>query len=224
MKKVFISLAIAVMALGFSIQAEAELQTIGTATYEGADYNLIYDNDINLTWLDYTNYREVWAGQNSWAAGLNTGGVLTYNFNAGVSMSWSDDWRLPILLDEESCNIGYCANSEMTHLYYTGLGNVDWPDEGYDLFNTGDFQNLKSDAFYWLGTDFVVTGDWANSAAWLFYTGGGEITYDELGYNYFAIAVRPGELVVVPEPISSTLFIVGGVVLGLRLVRKKINI
>ncbi|MHC4182601.1 MAG: hypothetical protein ACYSR0_04565, partial [Planctomycetota bacterium] len=94
-----LSIVLLVMVLVFSIQAQAALQTIGTATYGGSDYNLIYDNDKQITWLDYSKALNTWDNQVGWASGLNTGGVLTYNLNAGVSMNWSDVWRLPTTVD-----------------------------------------------------------------------------------------------------------------------------
>ena len=47
------------------------------------DYNLIYEDDQGLVWLDYTRDYDNWGNQVNWAAGLNDAGVLTYNLNAG---------------------------------------------------------------------------------------------------------------------------------------------
>ena len=45
MKKVIVLLVLMVM--GYSIQAQGTQITIGTATYIGSDYNLIWDDDNN---------------------------------------------------------------------------------------------------------------------------------------------------------------------------------
>ena len=45
MKKVIVLLVLMVM--GYSIQAQGTQITIETATYSGADYNLIWDDDNN---------------------------------------------------------------------------------------------------------------------------------------------------------------------------------
>ena len=209
---IFLMVIVTIIALN----AEANLQTIGTATYNSTDYNLIYDTDLNITWLDYTNAANSWDNQVSWASGLNTGGVLTYNFNSGVSMNWSGDWRLPTSLNQDGsgpCGGYNCTGSEMGHLYYSELGN----SAGYGGFtNTGDFANLQT-VDYWSGTEDTTRADWS----WLFLASNGEqFSY----YKYLdsdAIAVRSGQLAVVPEPISSTLFIVGGATLGFRQFRKK---
>jgi len=47
--------------------ASANLITIGQATYGGSNYNLIYDNDSSLVWLDYSNQSEEWShGPQAW--------------------------------------------------------------------------------------------------------------------------------------------------------------
>lgn len=109
----------------------ASLTTIGTATYEGDNYNLIYDDVSFITWLDYTEGSNTWANQISWADSLNGPGVLNYNLNANiVTSSWDDNdpWRLPYL------------------------------NEMQDLSNTGSFSNIVS-GYYWSQT-FPYAG-WA---------------------------------------------------------------
>ena len=72
------------------------LTVIGTATYEGASRNLIYDADSPfgpITWLDYTSWGGIggagdWQSSVDWAASLNGSGVITYNLNSGVEMNW----------------------------------------------------------------------------------------------------------------------------------------
>ena len=47
-------LLLSVSVLLFFGVANANLITIGTANYLGSDYNLIYEDDQGLVWLDYT--------------------------------------------------------------------------------------------------------------------------------------------------------------------------
>ena len=126
----------------------ANLVTIGTATYFGLDYKLIWDDDNNgksVVWLDYSHQEDTWASQNDWAALLS--GDLTINLYPGYCVAWDDPtWRLPasknshytpydpsIFGYEGDPNndgiynyiIGYnLANSEFGHLYYEELGNI----------------------------------------------------------------------------------------------------
>jgi hypothetical protein len=50
--------------------AGATLTTIGTATYGGSDYNLIYEDDQLLVWLDLTKDEDTWENQLNWASEL----------------------------------------------------------------------------------------------------------------------------------------------------------
>ena len=138
MKKKFS--AVLVTGLFFLIMvglAQAALTTIGTATYGGSDYNLIYDDDDTghggggLVWLDYSNPPANWTDQKDWAAGLDLG--LTYNIDSAYIVTWNDTaWRLPDTIDgtyDYSCDGattgGYnITTSEMGHLYYTELENL----------------------------------------------------------------------------------------------------
>lgn len=228
MKKI-IFFILFVIVLGFSLQANAALTTIGQAQYGGQNYNLIWDNDSpfgSIVWLDYSNNWNTWQNQMNWAAGLNSGGVLTYNIDPLYSVTWNDDWRLPATVNEIS---GYnITSSEMGHLFYTELGNVGVYDINgnptgcggsppYCLTNTGDFQNL-------IAIQYWSTLSSNPSYAWTFNFRYGlqEGTY--AGATTFALAVRPGDVAVVPEPISSILFVTGGMLLaGRRYLRKKRN-
>lgn len=93
MKKTLTTLSTGLVLIGMTGTAHASLATIGTASYEGSSYNLIWDNDNNgksLVWLDYSNPVATWDNQMAWAAGMNTTGVLTYAINPGYTVTFAD--------------------------------------------------------------------------------------------------------------------------------------
>ncbi|MCP4270311.1 MAG: PEP-CTERM sorting domain-containing protein [Candidatus Brocadiaceae bacterium] len=242
MKKVIV--LVVLMVMGYSIQAQGGLITIGTATYSGIGYNLIWDDDNNgnsVVWLDYTSTEYYdWQNQTAWAAGL--GSQLTINLNPGYTITWDDDeWRLPTTLDGQwvlshdgTTPWGYnITSSEMGHLYYTELGNVGaWgttgnPQGGYGLINTEGFQNLNS-SIYWSGTERASK---TTSAYCFDFSLGSQISFPKdwdfsgrLRNDGSAIAIRSGNVAAVPEPGTVTLMglgMVGMVFYGIRRRRQR---
>ncbi|MBI4698912.1 MAG: DUF1566 domain-containing protein [Nitrospirae bacterium] len=178
-----------------------------------------YDSDLGITWYDFRNAANTWQNQVNWASGLSV------NFGGTVY----DDWRLPTTFQPDpNCaehapfppyeGYGYnCSSSEMGHLFYTELLNT----PGGPPVKTGDFQALQANApsqGFWSGTEYIPGGNYG----WVFYFNSGGQAGSAKSSNYYGLAVREGNVVAAPEPISSILFFTGGTLLaGRRFLRKK---
>ena len=201
----------------YSAPADASLQVIGTATYGGSSYNLIYVDSSpfgSIVYLDYSMNSANWSSQVAWASSLNNAGVMTYNLNTGYSMNWSGGWRLSSMVDgpvvngsDGSTTSGYnITTSELGYLFYTELRNKGALDVngnaqvGFGLTNVGPFANLQS-SMYWSGTD----SSQYQSSAWYISTYFGAQGVNGEAGPLLALAVRPGHLVVNhPPTISGT--------------------
>jgi len=193
--------------------AAGDLITIGKASYNSRDYNLVYEGDQGLIWLDYTSGMGVgWDYYKKWALELNASGVLTYNLNPGVKVTWNGDWRMPNTVDgkriwgyDGTTTAGFnITTSEMGHLFYKTLGNKGcydvkgkikpgWiHDAAWGLKNKGPFINLYADT-YWSDTEYEAYTE----LAWAFNFSTGAQTntiFKHQGIRVIAMAVRPGRI------------------------------
>lgn len=177
---------------------------------------LIYDDALNITWLQDANYAKTsgydddglmsWVNANSWASSLVYGGY--------------SDWRLPV--SDTTCYrgdvVGKCTSSEMGNLYQMTLGNVSAYESGatgYGLKNVGPFENLYEGHGYWSMTEF--TGNQPTDYAFYFHFAGGGQAYSGKASLHYAWAVRDGDVTqvsTVPAPSAFILLLTGLGLLG----------
>lgn len=233
-KKILAGLATGVFIVGMVGMANASLTIIGTASYGGSDYNLIWDDDNNgnsVIWLDYTNGAVNWTAQNAWAAGLDS--ALTYNIDSAYTVAWDGGpaWRLGSTVDggsvwgyDGTTTAGYnITSSEMGHLFYEEFGNLGYKDTsgavqaGWGLQNTGDFENLIAD-WYWSGTEY---GNYS-LYAWAFNFNNGAQFGDSKSESGYGLALRAGE-VTSAVPLPGAVWLLGSGLAGLVGLRRKRN-
>jgi hypothetical protein len=198
---------------------------------------LIYDPDLNITWLQNANYG---AGSLYDDGFSTTDGRMTF----ASAVVWADqlvfagysNWRLPTVTDTglAGCDFSYSgtdcgynvntATGEIAHLYFDELGNKAFYDTagvgqqaGNGLTNAGPFTNLQSN-IYWSGTEYAAD----TSRAWSFYTDRGAQSTDDKPLNIFAWAVADGDVFASTVPIPPALWLFGSGLLGLiGIARKK---
>jgi len=201
--------------LGLAAPAEATLIDRGGG--------LIYDDDLNVTWLQDANYAatdlsdarvsQIIANVGSVASHALTASDFIKDIDGNYTgamtwwgaMAWVEeltfggfnDWRLPITNQPDpSCSFQTSGQ---------GFGFGCTGSEMGHLFNVEDvsfaapdpFLNLQSSR-YWSGTEFINP-----SLTFTFFFGGsnaGGQSVDGKGNNGFAWAVRAGDVATVPEP------------------------
>lgn len=198
---------------------------------------LLYDDVLNVTWLQDANYAKTsgydndglmdWNAANTWAANLTF-----YDSVRNVNYS---DWRLAsnspvnganwnyIFADNGSTDVGYnitSPHSEMGYMYYVNLGLKGFlSSSGIAQSDYGIFGNGKTYGQNNLGPVKNLQGFsyWSGTAAsqnpapnaWRFYTDKGNQRSSYQGNSSFAWAVRPGDVAAVPEPESYVLLMAG---------------
>ena len=209
---------------------------------------MLYDNVLNVTWLQDANYAKTSGydadgkmnrdAANTWAANLS--------FHDSVRNVDYSDWRLAAIAPagadwsygqsyDGSTDIGYNITSpasELAYMYYVNLGlkgyysPADAVQLDFGVFgngttggqaNVGLVDNLQSSA-YWSGTVHAL---YPASYAWGFYTDYGLQGVTVQRNEFYAWAVRPGDVAAVPEPETYAMLLAGLGLLGMVAKRRR---
>jgi hypothetical protein len=211
----------ATVVLFFSGMANASLEVIGTASYLGNDYNLIYEDDSiygGLVWLDYTSSPKAnWTNQKAWAAGLGADLTVTLDPGYTTDIDWSTGWRLPSAGDSPIDDFND-TTSEMGHLYYVSLGKT----AGGPLGDQSPFSELIADlvADAYITETLAMSMPWAGfDLVWNFrFTNGDQAQGADIA-EYWALGVHPGDVSAVPVP--GAVWLLGSGLLGLIGIRRR---
>lgn len=187
---------------------------------------MIYDDILNVTWLQDANYANTISYITSGGRDVtSTGGKMTWDeaveWSGQLSYGGYSDWRLPDVKPVNGTNFQINVSfdgstdfgehitspqSELSYMYFVNLGNDSVHDTSGNLLgcgsadscltNTGLFTNLIPDN-YWFGVEVDITP----AFAWSFNTQHGiQTLFDGKPNEFHAWAVHAGDIATVPLP------------------------
>ena len=197
---------------------------IANATLIDRGSGLIYDSELNVTWMQDAQYALTSgvsdSGKLDWQTAIDWAANLSY-YDSARDTYW-DGWRLPSTVNSPS-SLGYDVtglSSELAFMYYINLGYA--PNYSHDRWdpapssdNYNPFLNLQSRG-YWSGTESDFEG-----RSWMlhFHFGSQEIT-SGYGDPQLVWLLRDGDVATsVPEPAGAALM--GIALISLHCVRRR---
>ena len=225
-----------------ALLAGLSLSGAAQATLIDRGGGLIYDNTLNVTWLQNANLA---ATDTFGVSGILPDGTMTWNtaiqwigaMNTADYLGYSN-WRLPTTapINGSAFNYSYSYNgttdhgynisapgtayagatgSEMAYLFFNELGNKAFYDTSGNPYQAG-YGVTNAGPF----KNLQSNGYWSDaeyapdtSVAWGFYTDSGFQGYNGKTGSIYALAVRPGDVAAVPLPGAA--WLLGSGLLGL---------
>jgi len=168
----------------------------------------IYDDVLNITWTQDANINglDTWDNQMAWADSLSL-------YDSVRDVTWND-WRLAsmdvngdnMIINCSSATETECRDNEYGYLFEQyGVSSI-----APDLF-------LNVQHYYWSGTEYQ-----ANSSGAHTYIKDGVLSLNNTGiksFDWYAWAVRDGDVAAVPVPAAVWLF--GSALIGLAGIKRK---
>jgi hypothetical protein len=208
----------------FTVSAQAALYDRGNG--------LIYDDVLNITWMQDANYAQTSGYAAANAVGYGTDNHILADGRMGweAANTWADqlsyggfdDWRLPSAGNAPASGPNI-TTGELGHMFYNNLGNT----AGSSILGnvsftdatpgggTESFLNVQSYGYYWYGEEYASNDE----IAWAFYAGIGLQTAYYKRVSNYSWAVRAGDVSTVPVPAAAWLF--GTALLGLVGVKRR---
>jgi hypothetical protein len=206
---------------------------------------MLYDNVLNVTWLQDANYAKTsgynttgkmdWNTATTWAANLVYGGFSDWRLATNTPVSGGSSFNATYSVDGSTDN-GYnitSPHSELAYMYNVNLGlkglfnTTGAAQSNFGIFgngtsggqnNVGLVNNLQSFA-YWSGAEYSP----GSGTAWDFATSdGSQYIGSPKSLQFYAWAVRPGDVAAVPVP--GALWLFGSGLVGLLGFRRRGNI
>lgn len=186
--------------------------TLATATLVDRGGGLIYDSDLNITWLQDANY--------SMTSGVDSNGDMTWqqsiDWVESLVFAGYDDWRLPkTALIDSSCTNSiiaegfHCTGSELGYMFWKNLSMLGPGPISTSLDpDLNLFVNLNN-VVYWSQT----ASQFDNDLAYVMNYGNGDqgetAKIQRTSKSRYAWAVRDGDVATIPEPTALVLLAFG---------------
>jgi hypothetical protein len=221
--------------LTLALIASAAVTGTAQASLVDRGSGMLYDNVLNVTWLQDANYAKTsgysatgamdWTTATTWAANLVFGGFSDWRlatntpvaggtaYNTAYSTTGSTDTSYNITSSKSELAYMYNVNLGLKDIVNTsgvvqanygifGNGTLNGVNNiSYGQANVGLVNNLQSYA-YWSGSEYSPV----SGSAWFFYPGDGFQSFNPKNSQYYAWAVRPGDVSAVPLPAAFWLF------------------